>query len=113
MDLPILVGPQFVPADAKLADRVFFSQHRDRQLRIRPPFAGEYLQEFRSLGFHAEDRRRIIVSRIPAGQAKRHNVDFLRVAFLLFADETVEDRDDILRPILHEIMVDARNSLTH
>lgn len=96
-----------IPAEARLADRLFFGEHRDRKLRIRKPFVGEYITEFRQFGMHEEERRRIIVSRIPAGMAKRHNVDFMRVAFLLFADETVEDRDDILRPILDEMMRDA------
>ena len=99
-----------IPAEAKLDDRVFFSSHKDRRLRIRLPKGDEYLQEFRGLGDHREDRRRVIVSRIPVNQMRRYNIDFMRIPFLLFADETVEDRDDILAPILHEIMEAARVS---
>jgi hypothetical protein len=33
------------------------------------------------------------------------------IPFLLFADETVEDRDDILGPIFHEIMRQAREQM--
>jgi hypothetical protein len=100
--------PPAIPAEARLADRIFFEEHPDRWQRIREPFEGEYTAQFRGFGMHEEHRRRVIVSRIPAGLAKRHNVDFIRIPFLLFADETVEDTDEILRPILHQIMMEAR-----
>lgn len=96
-----------IPAAAKLGDRTFFTSHRDRKLRIREPIGEECRREFVQFGQHAEHRRRVIVSRIPAGMMKRHNVDFMRIPFLLFADETVEDRDDILAPILGQIMRNA------
>lgn len=96
-----------IPAAAKLADRAFFKEHGDRKLRIRLPIDVKYQQEFRGFGPHPEGRRRVIVARI-AGMAKRHNIDFMRIPFLLFADETVEDRDDILAPILDQIMRDAK-----
>lgn len=104
----MLVTAPPIPASAKLADRIFFREHPQRMMRIRLPVETEYLAEFRGFGYHDEHRRRIIVFRIPAGQAKRHNVDFARIPFLMFADETVEDTDEILRPILHEIMMNAR-----
>ena len=97
-----------IPAVAQLADRVFFKEHPTRRMRIRAPFPNEYTVEFRQFGMHEEDRRRIIVSRIPAGMSKRHHVDFMRIPFLLFADETVEDTDEILAPILHQMMLEAR-----
>ena len=96
-----------IPAAAKLIDRMFFGEHRDRKLRIRPPVPGEYTNEFRQFGMHEEGRRRVIVQRLPAGVAKRHNIDFMRVPFLLFSDETVEDTDAVLGPILDEMMRDA------
>lgn len=96
-----------IPAEAKLRDRIFFKQYPDRRLRIRPPIGSEYQAEFRQFGMHEEDRRRVIVSRIAAGMAKRHNIDFMRIPFLLFTDESVEDTDAVLAPILHQIMVDA------
>lgn len=99
--------PPAIPPEAKLADRLFFGEHRDRKLHLRKPFVGEYTNEFRQFGFHEEDRRRVIVSRIPANQARRHNIDFMRIPFLLFADETVEDTDEVLAPIFDEIMRDA------
>lgn len=96
-----------IPAAARLADRGFFRDHADRKLRIREPIEGEYQTEFRQFGMHDETRRRVIVSRVPSGAAKRHNIDFMRIPFLLFGDEAVEDTDEILRPILDEIMRDA------
>jgi hypothetical protein len=32
------------------------------------------------------------------------------VPFLLFSDETLEDRDDVLLPILNKLMVDAQRA---
>ena len=31
----------------------------------------------------------------------------MKIPFLVFADEEIADRDDILLPIIHEIMVNA------
>lgn len=90
-----------------MADRVFFREHPERRFHIRPPFGDEYRQEFRQFWMHDEDRRRIIVFKIAAGLAKRHMVDYGRVAFLAFADETIEDTDEVVGPILAEIMGEA------
>lgn len=98
-----------IPIEAKLADRLFFLEHADRKRRIRLPVGEEYRNEFRQFGWHDEGRRRVIVARIAAGLSKRHNVDFIRIPFLLFSDETVEDRDDVLAPFLDEIMRDAQD----
>src|ERR1700733_3618217 len=100
-------------------DAQFFQQHRDRRARIRLPGrepykdqqrAVRYLSEselqFRSLGPHEISRRRIIAYRTPADHPSHPN-HILKIPFLLFADETVEDRDDILLPLVHEIMKDA------
>jgi len=93
-----------IPAAAKLADRIWFKEREGRKLRIRLPVGDEYHREFLSFGMHDADRRRVIVGRVPAGMAKRYNVDFMRIPFLLFADETVEDTDEVLKPILDELM---------
>lgn len=105
MQVEALMPP--IPAEAKLRDRIFFRTHRDRKLCIRAPIREEYVREFRGFGMHEESRRRVIVARIPAGLARRHNVDFMRIPFLLFADKSVEDTDAVLRPILDRIMEDA------
>jgi hypothetical protein len=104
-------------------DARFFLQHPDRQAHIRMPkpqvvinaqrgaaYASEMEAEFRQLGAHKKDRRRILLWRIPEDNphydpAKR---GILKIPFLAFSDETIEDRDDILLPLLHEIMGTAR-----
>jgi hypothetical protein len=88
---------------------VFFAAHPDRKTHIRKPADPlEFLAEFRSLGPHDFDRRRIIYARVAPHVAARFNRELMAIPFLAFADETIEDRDDILLPILDEIMREAR-----
>ena len=104
-----------------MTDEQFFNQHRDRQARIRVPGKEpyrdsqrgvRYLDEqelaFRSLGPHDPKRRRLLIWRAPADHPTHPN-HLLKIPFLLFADETAEDRDDVLLPIIHEIMKQAAN----
>ena len=101
------------------SDTQFFAQHPDRQARIRLPskelhrdqqravrYLDEFELQFRSLGPHDIRRRRIIAFRTPADHPTHPNA-ILQVPFLLFGDETIEDRDDVLLPILAEIMIEA------
>jgi hypothetical protein len=106
-----------------MTDEEFFSTHRDRNYRIRLPskiltktkqramhYEEECDGEFRSLGDHKKDRRRLIIWRIPPDNPW-YNPDkqpLMKIPMLLNADETVEDRDDILDPIFHEIMEQAQ-----
>jgi hypothetical protein len=92
-------------------DESWFAEHRDRKIRIRLPGKGrdktESEEEFRSLGPHERSRRRIIVATVnavSAAQLGRPGMKFMKIPFIMFADETVEDRDDVLLPILDEIM---------
>lgn len=100
-------------------DAQFFQQHKSRQARIRLPAkqpyrdqqrAVRYLDEdelqFRSMGPHDIRRRRIIAWRTPTDHPTHPNT-ILRIPFLAFADETIEDTDAVLLPILAEIMKDA------
>jgi hypothetical protein len=103
-------------------DAQFFTQHPDRQARIRLPggpapyrdkqrsvhLLSESELQFRSLGPHDKSRRRILVWRVPADRGEHAN-SLMKIPFLAFADETIEDRDDVLLPILHEIMKQAAN----
>jgi hypothetical protein len=106
-----------------MTDEQFFAAFPDRRCRIRPPSraleidrqrAVRYLDEseleFRSLGPHDKNRRRIIVWRVPEGNPWYDPVrrKLLKVPFLLFGDETVEDNDATLMPILNGIMEMAR-----
>ena len=103
-------------------DEQFFIQHPDRQAHIRLPSfspardsqrAVRYLHEceieFRSLGPHQVSRRRIVLYRVPKDNPMFDpgKPQILKIPFLCFADETIEDRDDILLPIVHRIMMDA------
>lgn len=103
-------------------DEQFFAQHPDRQAHIRKPTfqpvrdsqrAVRYLDEeelaFRSLGPHSKERRRILLYRVPKDNPMfdPHKQQILKIPFLTFADETIEDRDDILLPMIHRIMMDA------
>lgn len=107
-------------------DAQFFSDHPDRQARIRLPVKeiktdprtrqarviGECEGEFWSLGAHERTRRRILVWRVPVDNPCYDPVrrPLLKIPFLAFSDETIEDRDDVLLPILHTIMSEARAS---
>ena len=107
-----------------LTDEQFFKTHQDRQTRIRLPgrpqpvrdrqrsvrMLSEGELQFRSLGPHDPSRRRILVWKSPKDHPTHPN-HILQIPHLLHADETVEDRDDVLLPILQEIMTNAaRNS---
>jgi hypothetical protein len=104
-----------------MIDEEFFATYHDRQARIREPvkelvkdkqravrFEDECDQEFRSLGDHNKDRRRILVWRVPADNPwyDPRKPPLLKIPMLLFSDETVEDNDMTLLPMIHEIMTD-------
>src|ERR1700722_9787577 len=94
-------------------DAQFFTDHPDRQARIREPgktieingqrganVVDEMRGEFLSLGDHDKSRRRIIVYRVPKDNLMydSRKPQLLKIPILLFADETIEDRDDVLLP---------------
>lgn len=99
-------------------DAQFFADHPDRKAHIRKPrlelhldpkshavrYLDECEMEFRSLGPHEKDRRRIVLTRANVLGALFEGGRVLKIPFLAFADETIEDRDDILLPIIEQIM---------
>jgi len=104
-------------------DETFFQLFPDRNYHIRKPvkeitidkqraahFGDECEAEFRTLGPHPKNRRLIILYRVPRDNPyyDPQKRPLLKIPFLLFADETVEDTDEVLAPILHGIMEDAR-----
>ena len=106
-------------------DGQWFHDHPDRQSHIREPirqieidrrhgtrFTDECAGEFWSLGDHNKDRRRILLWKVPVDNPfyDPKKPAILKIPFLLFSTETVEDRDDILLPLIHEIMTDAAKS---
>lgn len=106
-----------------MTDDQFFATYPDRRARIRNPdlvraidrqrgvgFVDECEREFQSLGGHRRDRRRILLWRVPPGNPWYDPMKpaILKIPLLAFSDETIEDRDDILLPIIYEIMMNAR-----
>ena len=108
-----------------MTDEEFFASYPDRQTRIRKPvttlhvvkdaqrsvrYMPECENEFFALGEHKKERRRILLWRVPEGNPwfDPRQPKILKIPFLAFADETIEDRDDILLPILYGIMESAR-----
>lgn len=88
------------------SDKMFFENHPERQAHIRLPFQGEMAGEFFSLGDHQRTRRRILIWRIPRDSPYYHPVKqpILKIPFLAFFDELIEDTDDALLPIIATIM---------
>ena len=90
-------------------DLRFFSDHKDRNSRIRMPEGKEFVGEYWSLGPHDSSRRRVLVWRVPNNHPLKMSYPFLTIPFLAFADETIEDTDKVLLPLIHQIMEDARS----
>lgn len=90
-------------------DVIWFTQRAKRQARIRIPAPGEFEQAWEALGFHWPNRRRVLVWRIPKDNPGHRLIPdgLMRIPFLAFADETIEDSDSVLLPILDTIMKDA------
>lgn len=100
-------------------DALFFRQHPDRKARIRLPgkvlardkqravrYVDECEGEFWALGDHEKSRRRIILTRVDFKDQPLSDNKVLKIPMLLFADETVEDRDDVLLPLIEQLMSD-------
>ena len=85
-------------------DAQFFKQHPGRKIRIRLASLGEETAAFASLGPHSSDRRRMIVARVPDGP---HRGMLMPIPLLAFSDEEIADRDEVLLPILRELMLGA------
>jgi hypothetical protein len=88
------------------SDKMFFEHHPERQAHIRLPFAGESSGEFFAIDEHNRTQRRILLWRIPRDspyydQAKQ---PLLKIPFLAFLEETIDDTDDVLLPIIAQIM---------
>jgi len=108
---------------AAMTDEQFFATYPDRQARIRLPVKGlvkdaqrgvhyedECRGEFWTLGPHDKNRRRLLIWRVPEGNPHFDPIKpkLLKIPFLAYSDESIEDSDHILLPILHGIMENAR-----
>ena len=105
-------------------DSQWFASHPDRQSHIRSPikilvtdkqrgtrYVEENEGEFWSLGDHEKDRRRILLWKVPVDNSfyDPKKPAILKIPFLLFADENIEDSDAVLLPIIHELMLSKAN----
>ncbi len=89
------------------SDKRFFQSYPDRLAHIRLPYRDECSGEFWSLGDHQRTRRRILLTRADAYGNKLPDNKILKIPFLAFADESIEDDDAVLLPIVQQIMQDA------
>jgi hypothetical protein len=101
-------------------DAQFFADHPTRRAHIRMPggptiqrdqqravrYLSECELEFRSLGLHDKSRRRIIAYKLPADHETAPN-HIMKIPMLAFADETIEDTDEVLLPIVLKLMMEA------
>ena len=88
-------------------DHAFFDQFPQRQARIRDVGPDEMNGEFLSLGDHDRNRRRVIVWRLPRSMRRAGGQPYLKIPFLAFGDETIENDDKTLLPMINELMYDA------
>ena len=101
-------------------DAQWFSDHLDRKARIRQPamqrhvdkqrsvrFLAECELEFRSLGPHDKTRRRILLTRIDFHGEPLPEGKVIKIPFLTFGDESIEDTDEVLLPIIRDLMLEA------
>ena len=91
-------------------DGTYFRRYPDRRYHIRNAYKSECAGEFWALGPHDENRRRIILCRVDAEQEQllyNGKAVVQKIPFLAFADESIEDSDDVLFPIVRDIMADA------
>lgn len=87
-------------------DEQFFSQHPTRKTLIRPARDGEFRGEFASLGQHDATRRVVLCWRSDPQPGFSRGM-IMKTPMVLFGDETVENEDSVLLPILHQLMADA------
>jgi len=100
------------------SDEAWFREHPDRNFRIRAPKdAREFAYEFSSIGAdnYPRERRAVIAMRsFTAGDEKMFGRPggllprIMQIPFLKFADETIEDNDKTLAPIVREMMGQAK-----
>ena len=95
-------------------DSQWLIDHPDRKCHIRKPVSNKEMQgEYWSLGAHDSSRRRILIWRVPTGHPMKQKFPYLAIPFLAFADETIEDDDKVLLPLIEEIMQQARRNPPH
>jgi len=100
-----------------MTDAEWFAANPTRQARIRPPertpqkdkqravrFLSENELQFKSLGPHKLEQRRLLIYRVPATEDKPFEYQLMPIPILLFEGEVIEDSDQVLLPMINEIM---------
>lgn len=88
-------------------DKAFFADFPQRKTRIRDAIGDEQDAAFQSLGDHDRSRRRMVIWKLPPSMRQHGTPELLKIPFLAFGDETIENEDRILMPIVHQLMEDA------
>jgi hypothetical protein len=107
-------------------DSQWFASYSDRQSHIRNPIkeleidkrthqtrhVDECEAQFWSLGGHDKGRRRILLWKVPPTNPfyDPKKPAILKIPMLAYADESIEDTDAVLLPIIHELMLNARGN---
>lgn len=102
-----MVEPKALALFWDKSDKGYFTDHPDRKAHIRDAYRGENAGEFWSLGPHDHDRRRILLCRCDSDGNLLPDHKVLKISFLAFADESIEDTDDVLLPIIKQTMSEA------
>ena len=98
-----------------MTDAEWFAANPTRQARIRNPErtpqkdkqrAVRYLDEcelqFKALGPHKLEQRRLLIYRVPTD--KPFEYQLMPIPILAFPGEVIEDSDEVLLPMINEIM---------
>lgn len=91
----------------RTADQRYFLDHPDRKAHIRNAYSTEMQGEFWSLGEHDRNRQRVILLRADNDGNFLPDRKVLKIPFLAFADESIEDTDAVLLPIVKQMMAEA------
>ena len=89
------------------SDKGFFLSYPSRKVHIRNAYKDECRGEFWSLGPHDKSRRRILLCRVDHEGNFLDNDRIMKIPFLAFGPETIEDTDEVLIPIIKQIMAEA------
>src|SRR5262245_23916992 len=88
----------------RIQDEQFFQKHPDRRAHIRTAHKDECKGEFWSLGDHEKSRRRIVLVREDFGGNLLPDGKVLKIPMIVYADETILDTDEVLLPMVQEVM---------
>lgn len=107
-----MTNPRLLASLYEKSDMLFFQYHRDRKAHIRQSYDGECEAEFQTLGFHKRGRRRILLLRTDFEGKPFPDNKVMKLPMLSFGDETIEDTDEVLLPIIRDIMYDAKDRIS-